>query len=73
MTTEEIIMKAPMDAMGEISRVIQSRKGDFLSIDQEGDNLIVIAKVPISETNNVNKELKEILGNSFSLKKYKKN
>lgn len=72
METKEIIIKAQMEDMGNISSVIQSKKGDFMSIDQEGDFLVVIAKIPSSELNNVRAGLENLLGKNFSMEIYKR-
>ena len=72
MDTTEIIIKAEMEDMGNISSVIQSKKGDFMSIDQEGDFLIIIAKIPAFELDNVKLGLEELLGKNFSMEIYKK-
>ena len=72
MDKKEIIIKADMDDMGHISSVIQSRKGDFLSIDQEGINLVVIARIPNSEYDFVKEDLEKLLGKNFKIDVYKK-
>ena len=72
METKEIIIKAEMEDMGNISSVIQSKKGDFMSIDQEGNFLVVIAKIPSFELNSVRICLEELLGkDKFSMEVYK--
>ena len=68
MDTKEIVIKAQMEDMGNISSVIQSKKGDFMSIDQEGDFLVVVARIPALELDNVRKGLEELLGKNFTLK-----
>ena len=72
MDSTEIVIKAQMEDMGHISSVIQGKKGDFLSIDQEGDFLVVIAKIPSKEFDNIKENLKNLLGNSFTMEFYKK-
>ena len=72
MDKKEIIIKADMDDMGHISSVIQSRKGDFLSIDQEGINLVVIARIPNNEYDFVKEDLEKLLGKNFKIDVYKK-
>jgi translation elongation factor EF-G len=69
--TVEITITAPMESMGEISRIIQSRKGDFLSIDQKNNSLVVIARVKVNEKQSITEDLEEALGNSFSIETLK--
>ncbi|MBU2497252.1 MAG: elongation factor EF-2, partial [Nanoarchaeota archaeon] len=35
--------------MGEVSRLIQNKRGQLLSTDQEGDHLTIRAKIPVAE------------------------
>lgn len=72
MDTFEIKIKADMDDMGIISSVIQSKKGDFLSIDQEGDYLVVIARIPYNEFNSVKDELKKLSDKDFKIEIFKR-
>ncbi len=72
METIEIVIKAQMEDMGNISTVIQGKKGDFMSIDQEGDFLVVIAKIPSLELENIRSGLENLLGKNFSMEIYKK-
>ncbi len=72
MDTCEIKIKADMDDMGNISSVIQGKKGDFLSIDQEGDYLIVIARIPSNEYDSVKDNLSKVLSRDFKIEVYKK-
>ena len=72
MDTQEIVVKAEMEDMGSISKVIQDHKGDFLSIDQEGNFLIVISRIFSKDFENVRNGLKSLLGDNFKLDLYKK-
>ena len=72
MSTNEILIKAEMEDMGNISSVIQSKKGDFLSIDQEGDYLVVIARIPSHEYDSVKDDLKKLLDKDFKIEILKK-
>ncbi len=41
---------APAEYMGGISRIIQSRRGQILEMDQDEDHLIVKARMPVAES-----------------------
>ena len=66
MEKQDIIIKADMDELGSISRVIQ-KKGDFQSIEQEGECLVIIARIPLNEFDNIKEDLKKALINDFSI------
>lgn len=44
-----IRIDAPVDAMGNVTRMIQQRRGQLLEIQQEGNNVIIKAKIPVAE------------------------
>ena len=71
MEKQEIIIKADMGELGTISGVIQE-KGDFQSIEQEGEYLIIIASIPMEEFDNIKERLNESLLNDFSIDLKKK-
>ena len=71
MEKQEIIIKADMGELGTISGVIQE-KGDFQSIEQEGECLVIIASIPVGEFDNIKKRLNEALINDFSIDLKKK-
>ncbi len=41
---------APNEFMGNISKLIQSRRGKLISMDAEGNNIIVKAEMPVAES-----------------------
>jgi len=41
--------EAPADKMGEISKLIANKRGQLLSMDQEGEQIIVLGKLPVGE------------------------
>ncbi len=47
---QTIQVDAPQDMMGNVSSVIQNRRGQVLDMNIEEDNMEVIAKVPVAET-----------------------
>jgi len=42
-------IEAPSDYVGEISKLVSSRRGQLLEMNQEGDITVVIAKLPVGE------------------------
>ncbi len=42
-------IEAPMDYLGEISKLIQNRRGQLLDMQQEGEHITVKAKLPVAE------------------------
>lgn len=42
-------IEAPNDYVGEISKLVSSRRGQLLDMNQEGDITIVKAKLPVGE------------------------
>ena len=40
---------APMEFLGNVSKLIQSRRGQLLNTEQEGDQVTVTAKLPVAE------------------------
>ncbi|MFA5175920.1 MAG: elongation factor EF-2 [Candidatus Nanoarchaeia archaeon] len=43
-------MEAPMQFMGEITKLIQNKRGQLLEMSQEGEHITVKAKLPIAES-----------------------
>ncbi len=41
---------APNEFMGNVSKLVQGRRGNLLSMDAEGSNIIVRAEIPVSES-----------------------
>ena len=71
MEKQDVIIKADMGELGTISSIIQE-KGDFQSIEQEGEYLIIIASIPMEEFDNIKERLNESLLNDFSMDLKKK-
>ncbi len=42
--------EAPVGFMGEISKLIQNKRGQLLEMEQEGERIVVKAKLPVAET-----------------------
>jgi len=42
-------IEAPSDYMGEVSKLVSSKRGQLLSMDQEGEITVVLAKMPVGE------------------------
>ena len=43
-------IEAPMDYMGELSKLIQNRRGQMLNMEQTGNMITIKAKVPVAES-----------------------
>ncbi|MBI2672558.1 hypothetical protein HYX16_06510 [Candidatus Woesearchaeota archaeon] len=71
MEKQDVIIKADMGELGTISSIIQE-KGDFQSIEQEGECLIIIARIPMDEFDSIKEKLNEALLNDFSIDLKKK-
>ncbi len=46
---QEMQIEGPGDSLGDISRLIQNKRGQLLNMDQEGDALSVKALLPVAE------------------------
>lgn len=46
---QTIRIDAPYEYIGEISKIVQSRRGQLLDVSQEGSNLVAKAKMPVAE------------------------
>jgi len=42
-------IEAPHDYLGEVSKLVTSKRGQLLDVQQEGDQTVVIAKLPVAE------------------------
>jgi elongation factor 2 len=42
-------IEAPNDYVGEISKIVSSKRGQLLEMNQEGDITVIIAKLPVGE------------------------
>ena len=61
-------VEAPSDYMGEISKIVQNKRGQLLSMDTEGIMVVVKAVLPVAELFGWSSELRSATsgrGNSF--------
>ena len=42
-------IEAPNEYMGELSKLVSSKRGQLLSMDQEGEITVILAKMPVAE------------------------
>jgi len=42
-------MEAPFEYMGEISKLVQNKRGQLLDMQQEGETVVIKAKMPVAE------------------------
>lgn len=42
-------IESPHDYLGEVSKLVTSKRGQMLDVQQEGDQTVVIAKLPVAE------------------------
>jgi elongation factor 2 len=50
--------EAPEDFIGEISKIISNKRGQMLNMEHEGDQAIVIGKLPVAELFGLSSELR---------------
>jgi len=55
-------IEAPSEYMGEISKLIQNRRGQLLEMNQEDEQLIVKAKMPVAEMFGLSSDLRSATG-----------
>jgi len=46
---QNIQIESPMKFMGEITKIIQSKRGQLLNVEQEGEHVSVKARMPVNE------------------------
>jgi len=51
-------IESPADFMGDISKLIQNKRGQLIEMEQEGDHLTVRAKLPVAEMFGITSELR---------------
>ena len=51
-------IESPIDFMGEISKLVQNRRGQLLDMQQEGSQLVVKAKMPVAEMFGLSSDLR---------------
>jgi elongation factor 2 len=55
-------IEAPTDYVGEISKLVSSKRGQLLEMDQEGDMTVVKAKLPVGELFGWSNDLRSATG-----------
>jgi elongation factor 2 len=55
---QKLRFEAPESFMGAISKLISNKRGQIVDMEQEGDHLAVIAKLPVGEMFGLNNELR---------------
>ena len=51
-------INAPVEFMGELSRLVQNKRGQLLEMNQEGDQISAKAKLPVAETFGLTNDLR---------------
>ena len=59
---QTLSFEAPVDYMGEISKLIQNKRGQLLDMEQEGAMVTVIGKLPVAETFGLSSDLRSATG-----------
>ncbi len=55
---QELLFEAPADYMGELSKLVQNRRGQLLDMEQKGETVIVKAKLPVAEMFGLSSDLR---------------
>lgn len=55
-------IEAPVDYMGEISKLVQNKRGQLLEMNQEGNHITVKAKLPVAEMFGLSNDLRSATG-----------
>jgi len=55
---QNIQIEAPFKFMGEVTKTVQSKRGQLLNVEQEGEHLSAKAKMPVSEMIGLSNELR---------------
>lgn len=55
-------IEAPADNVGEISRLVSSKRGQLLEMTQEGDIIVVKARLPVGELFGWSNDLRSATG-----------
>lgn len=54
--------EAPVDYMGEVSKIISNKRGQMLDMKHEGSQVIIIGKLPVAEMFGLSNELRSATG-----------
>ncbi|MBI2673590.1 elongation factor EF-2 [Candidatus Woesearchaeota archaeon] len=55
-------IEAPGSYMGDLSKLISNKRGQLLSMEQEGDRIVVMAKLPVAEMFGLASDLRSATG-----------
>ncbi|MEK6826362.1 MAG: elongation factor EF-2, partial [Nanoarchaeota archaeon] len=55
-------IEAPLEFMGEISKLVQNKRGQLLEMNQEGAHITVKAKLPVGEMFGLSNDLRSATG-----------
>ncbi|RMF07150.1 elongation factor EF-2 [Candidatus Woesearchaeota archaeon] len=59
---QTLMFEAPAEYMGELSKLISNKRGQLLEMNQEGEQVIVKAKLPVAEMFGMTSELRSATG-----------
>ncbi len=59
---QKIQFNAPLDYMGEISKLVQNRRGQLIDMQQEGEEIVVTSKMPVGEMFGLSNDLRSATG-----------
>ena len=51
-------LEAPLDYMGEVNRIVQSKRGQLLNVEQEEERVVIKAQMPVSEMFGLSNDLR---------------
>ncbi len=57
-----IQIEAPVDYMGDLSKLIQNKRGQLLETEQEGEHITIKAKLPVAEMIGMSSDLRSATG-----------
>ena len=55
-------IESPVEFLGEISKLIQNKRGQLLDMSQEGEHMTVKAKLPVAEMFGLSNDLRSATG-----------
>ncbi len=59
---QKLQFNAPMEYLGEISKLISNRRGQLLEMNQEGEEVTIIGAMPVAETFGLSNDLRSATG-----------
>ena len=57
-----IQIEAPLEYMGDLSKLVQNKRGQLLDMSQEGEHLSIKAKLPVAEMFGLASDLRSATG-----------